>query len=478
AMAGKPGGTDNKMSLTQEDFVWFMQSGFFDAIPDEAKFHLFANVRLKTVGAKERFIKQGDEGDALYIIRQGTCEVVADREGSSFQLGRLGSGDIVGEMALLTGERRTANVIAETEMSLWEIARDAFDSTCSEYPELRKFLTNLLNKRFSLALVRGDLKIGKYLVDKVLGKGGFSVVYKGTHSTLGMPVSIKMLKHNMAMDPTFVDEFRNEAKAIAQLNHENIVKVYDVEELFRTFFIVMELVEGQSLAQVLAKRERPSGEKLISYLLQICAGLSHAHERGVVHRDVKPGNILIQEDDKLKIVDFGLACAPGTREQVIRGTASYACPEQITGKPVDQRADIYSLGMMAYEMFTGENAFKGEDLVDVFRQHLQTEFPDPRRLVPDLPDEVHRFLMRAAQKDPALRYQSIDQVLYELAPLAEKMGLQTGRGTGESINMMSLFLFYRDGQRATMQKLVKEFSRELEKLGGSMRGANFNDLPR
>ncbi len=467
---------DPATGLTRDDFQWFMHSPFFEAIPDEAKKHLFRLIRPRKVNAGERFIRQGDDGRSFYIIREGVGTVNLERDGEIYSVGRVEPGDIVGEMAVLTGEKRNAHVDAETDCVLWRISRNAFDDTCIKHPEVRDFLTNVLYTRFTRALVRKDLVIGKYFVDRALGKGGFSIVYHGVHSILGMPVAVKMLRHNRAMDPVFVEEFRNEAKAIAQLNHENIVKVYDVEELYRTFFIIMEYVEGRSLDYVLLREQRRPLEELFDFLLQTCFGLMHAHENGVIHRDIKPGNILVSQDKKVKLVDFGLSCARGAREDVAKGSPLYVSPEQITGDPVDERADIYSLGITAYELFTGQPARKGDTVSEILSQHLEEPVTEPRATVPDLPRELNDFIMRCTRRDPDLRDRTVGDILYDLEPLARRLGIKTRRDEPDDLNMMSLYLFYRGEQRETMKKLVKEFSRELEKVGARLRGSNFENI--
>jgi CRP-like cAMP-binding protein/tRNA A-37 threonylcarbamoyl transferase component Bud32 len=462
--------------LTKEDLAWIMQNRFFDGIADESKKGLFSEMTKHKVRAGERFIRQGDVGGVFYIIRSGECVVSLERNGRTEIVGRLGPGEIVGEMAVLTGEPRNANVEAATDSVLWGIAWQAFERACELHPDLREFLTNVLYTRFARALVRRDLVIGKYFVTRVLGRGGSGIVYLGAHTTLGMPVAVKMLRHNMAVDPSFVEEFRNEAIAIAHLNHENIVKVYDVEELFRTFFIVMEYVEGRTLEYILRREEKRPLPQLLDIFLQVCAGLRHAHEKGIIHRDVKPGNILVQEDNRAKIVDFGLACATGTRSAKAKGSPFFASPEQIKGKHMDERSDIYSLGITAYEMFTGKKPFGGSSMKEILKQALSGETRDPRKVVPDLPEELSAFIINATRLNPLERPETIARVLYELEPLARRLGLTTQLRDAEPLNMMSLYLFYRDGQSPMMKKLVKEFSRELQKVGARLRMAGFSDI--
>ena len=472
----KPVKDHSNKNMTEEDFSFLMQTQFFEAIPDDARFHLLSAMTAKTVPAGERFIRQGEEGNCLYIIQEGTCAVTLEREGAAHPLERFGPGDIVGEMAILTGEKRSAHVDAEVDMVLWLISRKSFDPICEEFPQLREFLTRLVTNRLTKCMLTAERVVGKYVADRVIGSGGGSVVYQGYHSALSMPVAIKMLKHTMAMDHAFVELFRNEAKIIAQLNHENIVKVYDVEELYRTFFIVMEYVEGVTLKQVLEQPDRPALPTMVDCLLQLCFGLQHAHEKGVIHRDIKPGNVLVQKDSRIKIFDFGLACTPGTRDEYVSGTVLYLSPEQIKGDPMDDRTDIYSLGIMAHEMFTGRKACPVADTATVLNWHLKADIEDPRLCSPDLPDELADFLIRATNRDPEQRYQKVSQIIYELMPLADKLGVGAGRGPGLDLNMMSLFLFYRPEQHVIMQRLVKDFSRELQKVGARLRGVDFKDV--
>ncbi len=462
--------------LTEADMEFLNRTPFFEAVPVDAKHHLVAAMTSRLVHAGERLITQGEDGQDFYIIRSGRCVVNLEKNGLFHLIGRLGPGDIVGEMAILTGEKRSANVDAETDMTLWTVSRGSFDEICEEFPQLGEFLTRIVANRLSHALLTADRTIGKYVIEKAIGDGGCSVVYRGLHTNLNMPVAIKMLKHNMAMDMTFAEGFRNEAKIIAQLNHHNIVKVYDVEEVYRTFFIIMEYVEGESLRELLQKPTRPSLPVLLDFLLQICSGLLHAHQKGVVHRDIKPGNILIHRENEIKIVDFGMACSPGTRDAQVVGTVYYISPEQIKSCPVDERSDIYSLGILAYEMLTGRKPYAHTGVVEILSWHLKDGIQDPRSLVPDMPGEICTFLTRATQKDPANRYQSMEQVVHALTPLAEKLGIGPRTGTCEQINMMSLFLFYRSQHQTIIERLVREFRRELEKTGVRLRGAHFKDV--
>jgi serine/threonine protein kinase len=382
----------------------------------------------------------------------------------------------VGEIALLTGEPRTANVEAETDMILWGLTREEFDSVCTHYPDLLDFLTELVTHRFSTEKVTANKTIGKYLINEVIGRGGWSIVYKGIHTGLNMPVAIKMLKHDMAMNVEFAEKFHNEARIVALLNHENIVKVYDIEELFRTVFIIMEYLEGVPLDYILDRMPRLPMSKVLDIILQVCSGLSYAHEQGIVHQDIKPGNVFIQSDGRAKIVDFGLSCPPGTIDCSLPGTVYYMSPEQIVGESVDERTDIYSLGILVYEMISGQRPYPEDDLAELMDLHVREDVPDPRSLVPDLPDEISYFIKRATQRDPTARFKSTWEIIRDLQPFADKIGVERRPQLGQRRKMMSLFLFYQEEQQLILNRLVESFNRDVNSMGIELKVTNVDEV--
>ena len=200
--------------------------------------------------------------------------------------------------------------------------------------------------------------------------------------------------------------FKNEAKIIAKLNHENIVRVYDIEERYRTVFIIMERLTGTTLDVLLKSLYKLPSQRIVNYLIQICKGLHYAHQHGIVHQDIKPANIFILPDDKIKILDFGLACPVGS-ENFLTGTPFYMSPEQVQCLPVDQRSDIYSLGLVVYEMSTGKRPFEGRDQWRVMEMRANSEIPDPTAETPDLPKALRNFIFKACARDPSQRYQNI-----------------------------------------------------------------------
>jgi serine/threonine protein kinase len=470
------GAEEEKRRMYPSDLEFLINTPLLKVIPMEAKCPLLNYMTPQRVPTGTRFISQGDRGDTFYIIQEGTCVVNVEKNGTKHWITRLRGGDIVGEIALLTGEPRTANVDAETDMILWSLTRKQFDSICSKYSDLLDFLTELVTNRFTTEKVTASRTIGKYLINELIGRGGWSLVYKGMHKSLNMPVAIKMLKHDMAMNVEFAEKFQNEARVVALLNHDNIVKVYDIEELYRTVFIIMEYLEGVPLDRVLHTMPRLPTFKVLDILLQVCNGLTYAHEQGIVHQDIKPGNVFIQSDGRAKIVDFGLSCPPGTVDCGLPGTVYYMSPEQIKGDSVDERTDIYSLGIMAYEMTTGQRPYPEDNIVKLMELHVIEDIPDPRSLVPDLPDELHYFIKRATRRDPAARFKSTWEIIRDLQPFADKMGVERRPQLEQRRKMMSLFLFYQEDQQMFLNRLVEDFNSEVNKMGVELKITNVDDV--
>lgn len=444
-----------KRKLSTEDFHFLTGTDLFNSVPEEGQSHLSACLAPMTVRAGERFIEQGQEADCLYLIQKGSCVVNFEKDGIPTPVARRKSGEVVGEMSVLTGERRTANVDAETDMTLWRMSRVEFDELCLAYPGIREFVTELITKRISQSKFTPHRTIGKYIITDVIDEGGWGVVYKGVHASLKLPVAIKMLKHAMAMDPDFTTKFENEAHVIARLNHPNIVRVYDIEHLYRTLFIVMEFLSGQSLKDILASMPRLPFPRAMNLLIQVAEGLEYAHQEGIVHQDIKPDNVFVRANDRVRIVDFGLACPTGTGDEPDwAGTPYYMAPEQIEGDPVDERTDVYSLGITAFEMFTGQKPFPGPNVADILSGHRELPVPDPRSLNPDLPAELHAFMRKATQKNPSLRHQTMSDVLADLRPLVELSGVSRHLEHIPGLEKMVLLLSYRDVNQLELARLV------------------------
>jgi beta-lactam-binding protein with PASTA domain/tRNA A-37 threonylcarbamoyl transferase component Bud32 len=250
---------------------------------------------------------------------------------------------------------------------------------------------------------------GRYRVVRKLGGGGMADVYLCQDLTLGRHVAVKVLLQRYLDDPAFVERFRREAKAAAGLNQQNLVSIYDWGELDGTYYIVMEYVEGETLKDLIRRRGRLSGNEAVAVGLQLLAAVEFAHRSGIVHRDIKPQNVMLDRDGTVKVMDFGIARAGDsgmTEAGSILGTAQYLAPEQAKGQQVDERSDLYSVGVVLYEMLTGTVPFRGDSAVTVALKHVNEVPPEPAELVPGMPYALNQIVLKAMAKDPADRYQS------------------------------------------------------------------------
>ena len=390
-------------------------------------------------------------------------------------MARLQEGGIVGEMALITGEPRSAHVDAETDMQLWRLTKAQFDAISDSFPDLRSFLTDLVTKWFETRTITAERRIAKYLITDIIGSGGYSIVYRGVHEALRMPVAIKMMKHDLATNTDFIKKFREEARTIAKFNHENIVHVYDIEERYKTLFIIMEHLEGMSLRTLLKRMLKLPPERVVHYLLQICAGLQYAHACDVVHQDIKPGNLFILANDKIKILDFGLASPCGI-ESHFTGTPFYMAPEQIDCLPVDARTDIFALGLTAYEMVTGQRPFAEADAWEVMDLRLKQDIPDPAELAPDIPAALRKFILKACARDLDQRYQNVSEIIKDLQLLAEDHRPTFKDDISANRKMATMFLLYNDEHQPELNRMMEDFCEKVNQLGVSCRAADFKEI--
>lgn len=280
----------------------------------------------------------------------------------------------------------------------------------------------------------GQVLADRYRLVRCIGDGGMGQVYEAQHVNINRRFAIKLLKPEIVSNPEAVARFRQEAWSASSIGHENIVEIDDFATLPNgSVYLAMEFLEGMSLAERMRRSERLSLDQMLDILLQTCRGLEAAHQKNIVHRDMKPENIfLVERRERLraKILDFGIAKVSGTegsqnltRTGTIFGTPFYMSPEQALGKPLDLRADIYSVGVIMYELFTGRVPFEADSFMGILTKHITTAPQPPRQLAPDreIPEAVERIILRAMAKELAERYATMAELLYDLEEVASEL---------------------------------------------------------
>jgi serine/threonine-protein kinase len=275
--------------------------------------------------------------------------------------------------------------------------------------------------------LEGALLDGRYLVQSKIASGGTSTVYRGLDVRLDRPVAVKVMDSHYAGDDRFLTRFRLEARAVARLKNPGLVAVYDQGLDARHPFLVMELIEGGTLRELLAERGPMPPHAVAAVLRPVLDGLSAAHLAGLVHRDVKPENVLISDDGDVKIADFGLvravAAAGITSASVILGTAAYLSPEQVRDGNASPRSDVYSVGILTYELLTGCTPFTGDSALSIAYQRLEADVPAPGAAIDGVPSQFDAFVERATARDPAGRYADAAEMGAELDVIADELAL-------------------------------------------------------
>src|ERR671939_579831 len=273
----------------------------------------------------------------------------------------------------------------------------------------------------------------RYVIKRKLGSGGMADVYLAEDQELGRRVALKLLNDRHAADDQFVERFRREAQSAAGLNHPNIVSIFDRGQAEGTYYIAMEYLDGRTLKELLVRNGPTPIPIAIDYARQILGALAFAHRNGIVHRDIKPHNIVVRKDGRLKVTDFGIArsgASQMTEAGSIVGTAQYLSPEQARGALVDQRSDLYSVGVVLYEMLTGSVTFTGDTQLEIAMKHLSEVPTPPSELRPEVPHDLDSVVLRALAKDPAERYHSAEEMDADLARVLE--GLPVGEETANA----------------------------------------------
>ena len=406
-------------------------------------------------------LEQGQTGDDMYLLDRGSVKVSVVGEVDSTNFERvLAAPAMFGEMALITKAKRSATITAETAVRSLRIDRQSFSELVDRNPQSAVFVTRLVGERL---LEAGSIRrVGKYEVAGQLGEGAVATVFEAIHPTLGKSVALKMLSHALVYHHGFAEQFQGEAKLVAHLNHEHIVRVLDTEEAYGTHFIVMEKLTGTLLEDLIETGPHLAWGAIRRILKEICLALQYSHEQGLLHRDIKPSNVFLTEDRRVKILDFGIAVHEEASEAAaghLLGTPYYMSPEQILGSRLDGRADLYSTGILAYELCTRVVPFDADTLDDLLRMHLNKAMPDPRALQKDIPDDLCAFIARSTAKKASERYGSCGEAAAFLQAAAELPLVNR-------FELATLAITYHPSRRELVDEAVEQLKSQLDSLAG------------
>jgi predicted Ser/Thr protein kinase len=372
----------------------------------------------------ELLVRQGDLADSLMIIVDGQVEIeVVDDDGNRCVIDQGEAYSIVGEIGLLTQRPRSANVSALTPVKIVKIPAQVYHDIAVRFPAINSVIAQQISERIGTQEL--DVLCGKTLngfrIERRLGRGSMGVVYLSQQNQTGETLVLKMMRHNLVYDHRAIKRFQQEADILKSATHPNIIRLKTDFVALNTIFLVMEYCDGPSLSAVI-DRFGPLPEDQVRRILgQLAGALSYAHGTGIVHRDLKPSNVLFKTDGTVKLTDFGLArsvVGTGlTNPGEIIGTPRYMPREQLTGVPVDEKADYYAFGCIAYELITGKPLFPAEDLVTMLSQQLTWSFPPAESICSGLSDDLYMLLRNSLQTNRDARTLDLSRIATWAGPI-------------------------------------------------------------
>ncbi len=408
----------------------WLHADAFAELPSAAIFLLETCTRKRSFNKGDYLIRQGDIGEEMFFVTSGLVAVMTeDVDGQRHVIAHTGPGEILGEMALLAREPRTAHAIAEEPVVVQVLPVSAFHTLVARHPEFSQFLTQLVATRVGGS--DRDVLVGRnmegYRIVRRLGRGGMAVVYEAVDED-DRQVALKMMSHRLVFDERNRDLFQQEADIIESFDHPNIVGMLGRFAMFYTYFIVVEFIDGISL-QDLLKRKRGLPQTMVRRILgQLVQALGYAHNSGIIHRDIKPGNVMITRDGQVKLMDFGLAKPVGSwtaGNRLLVGTSGYMAPEQFEQANLRPATDIFSLGCLAGELLTGDKLFgmpSINELIEAVRTWSGWDPSSPSiRIESDLSDVLTGWL----SPDPADRRARFDEVAGWAGPIDPLAAIET-----------------------------------------------------
>ncbi|MCP3849216.1 MAG: protein kinase [Gammaproteobacteria bacterium] len=450
---------NNQNQMVDADEIEIFISGikiFFDIDYDVIS-EIAKKIKHVTFKKGEFLTRQGHSDKLMYIIWDGEIKIkLPDKEITRFK------GEIIGEISMLTGNPYCVDVVAQTQVKAFSLDYYIFQELITTNRQVAKACTALMVSRLDILRKQGAFYLKKYQVFNKMGEGSMAIVYEGYDPELKREVAIKMLKYEVAVNNDILNRFRQEAITIAQLDHPNIIKIYDIIEDYATIFIVMEKVDGQNLGELLKQKGFFFPNEVQAILSQVAEALSYTHAKGdgVIHRDIKPSNMLVDKSSKIKLMDFGLAGPPSSYPSQIEGTVNYIAPELILGQAIDGRVDIYALGITAYKLLTGELPFHSPDSKELLKMHVNEELPDLKEKYPHIPNNLVEFINKALVKDPLYRIASWDKIIELLNPGQSENNLLSEQGV--LLDLCLNINVHKISEKRVMS-LVKSIKRVLQK---------------
>jgi CRP-like cAMP-binding protein len=402
----------------------------FSILSDGALADLLGAMHLREFEPGGSLICQGDPAEFLLLILSGHASAqVRNMPADRARVGELGPGDIVGEISLVTDEPRTADVIARTHVRALQLSASDFHTLADRHPDLRVLLTEVVTDRLGHA--RYDGLAGKdihgYQIIQCVGRGGMGVVYEASRVATGQRVALKMMNHRLIYQLSALRRFRREAAVLETLEHPSLARLYECFSAYKTEFLAMEFCEGQTLTQILAARG-PLKEDVVRPMLgQLALALKYVHSRGIVHRDVKPSNIVLTRNGGIKLLDFGIVTVEEdsdlwntqktTSYPRMLGTPRYMAPEQFSGRATDRRVDYYGVASVVFEVLTGRPVVAASDVFDIVREHAHFVLPARDHIGEGVSPEMYEVLLRGLEHDPDKRSLDIERLATWAAPL-------------------------------------------------------------
>ena len=399
------------------DFVttdWITQDTF-DELPPDAVSLLETCLQERHFQQGEHLIHQGDIGDEMFVISSGHALVMTeDEQGQRHVIARTGPGDVLGEMSLLASEPRTADAIAQEPLVARVLSASTFHTLIESYPEFSQFLTRLIATRVGGS--DRDVLVGRdmdgFRIVRRLGRGGMAVVYEAT-GTDGQKVALKMMSHRLVCDERSRAAFQREADIIETFDHPNIVNMLGRFAMFYTFFIIVEYIDGKSLYELVYDSGPLPATSVRKILGQLVQGLGYAHDSEIIHRDIKPGNVMITRDGQIKLMDFGLAKptnATSSDDRVLVGTPGYMAPELLTGGEPGPASDLFAMGCLAVELLDGTKLFAQTTVSDVFTAVTRWRGWNPSSLGLQIDDELAEVITSWLAPEPADREANFERI--------------------------------------------------------------------